>query len=153
MKDLRPQKRIAAKLLKCSKKRVWLDPDNYEKIKEAITKSDIRGLIHDKVIVSKQKKGISKVRARKRQIQKSKGRRRGPGSRKGTENARLSKKKAWINAVRSQRRLLKKLFDNRLIDKSTYRKLYLKVKGGFFRSVRHIKLFIEEHGLYKRNKK
>ena len=153
MKDLRPQKRIAAQLLKCSKKRVWLDPENYERIKEAITKSDIRGLIHDKVIISKQKKGVSKVRARKRQIQKSKGRRRGPGSRKGTENARLSKKKVWINKVRSQRKLIKKLFDNGLITKSTYGKLYLKVKGGFFRSIRHIKLFIEEQGFYKKNKK
>jgi len=138
------QKRLVAQILKCSKKRVKFDPDRLSDIKEAITKADIRNLIKDKAIMKIAKKGVSRVRVRKRLVQRRKGKQSGPGSRKGSRGARLPGKREWINKIRTQRGLLKKLKDKKIIDKKLYRDLYLKAKGGFFRSKRHIKLFLEE---------
>jgi len=53
------QKRIAASVLKCSPKRVIFDSTKLKEIKEAITRSDIRGLVIDGFISKKRKKGIS----------------------------------------------------------------------------------------------
>ena len=83
-------------------------------------------------------------------IFKRKGKRTGAGSRKGKKTARLSKKDAWMNKVRLQRKFLKELRDKELITKSDYHSLYQKSKGGFFRSKRHIKLYIDEHRLIKK---
>ena len=138
------QKRLAAGILKCSKKRIRLDPDSLSDIKEAITKADIRGLINDKVIIKVPAKGVSRVRARKRLVQRRKGKQKGPGSRKGSRGARLPRKREWINKVRAQRELLNRLREKKIIDGKLYRDLYLKSKGGFFRSKRHIKIYLEE---------
>jgi len=145
--QLKIQKRLAAQILKASKNDIWLDSSRLEEIKEGITKADIKSLIKDKAIKSKKKRGISRSRARKVKIQKLKGRRRGFGSKKGGKHARLSKKRSWINHIRIQRSFLQNLRDKEVIDKSSYRSLYLKSKGGFFRSKRHIKLYMQEHGL------
>ena len=150
--QLNTQKRLAAQILKCSKNRIWFDQDRLEDIKESITKADIRSLIGDNAIKEKPAKGVSRARARKIALQKRKGRRKGHGSRKGKKTARLRKKIAWANSIRIQRRFLKELRDKGIITKSTYQNLYLKAKGGFFRSKRHIKLYIEERNLAKTKK-
>tara|TARA_Y100000310_G_scaffold138289_2_gene137231 strand:+ start:34219 stop:34716 length:498 start_codon:yes stop_codon:yes gene_type:complete len=147
------RKRIAAQLLKCGENRVWFDPKRLSEVKEAITKSDIRALIRDLAVQKKPELGSSRVRARKRLMQKRKGRQQGAGSRKGKRTARLPRKRAWINRIRPQRDVLKKLNDSGLISPATYRLLYKKAKGGFFRSRRHIKLYLEEHKLIKQNEK
>ncbi|MBU0628308.1 MAG: 50S ribosomal protein L19e [Nanoarchaeota archaeon] len=141
--DLSNQKRLAADLCKCSPKRIRFDEDRLEDIKEAITKVDIRGLINDNAITKLNKRGVSRVRARKRLVQRRKGKQKGPGARKGSRGARLTSKRAWINKVRAQRQLLNAL-KGKTIDKKLYRELYLKSKGGFFRSKRHIKIHLEE---------
>ena len=143
------QKKIASRILKRSKKRVILDPERLEEIKEAITKHDLRNLIKDGAIVPIQSKGVSRVRARARQSQKKKGNRKGLGSRKGTKNARDNKKTVWMNTVRLQREFIKKLRENKIVETKTYSMLYKKVKGGFFRSKNHIKLYINEQRLVK----
>ncbi len=145
--DLSLQKRLAASVSDCSEKRIKFDNERLDEIKEAITKADIRGLIKDKAIIVKQKKGSSRFRARKKKKQKSKGRQKGFGSRKGKKKARMQQKKNWVNKVRLQRNFLSVLKDKGIITKPIYRGLYTKVKGGFFRSKRHIKLYIEEHNL------
>lgn len=145
--ELKLQKRLAADVFGCSKKRVWLDEDHPDEIKEAITKADIRSLINKGIIQIKPAKVTSRGRARHKRSQKRKGRRKGHGSRKGTHTARLSRKDTWKNAIRAQRDLIKYLVGKGIITRKTYRMLYLKSKGGFFRSRRHIKLFIEERGL------
>ncbi len=147
---LKTQKRLAAQILKCSKKRVWFDPSRLDEIKEGITKFDVRNLIREKAIKEKPVKATSRSRARKRIIQKRKGRLKGPRSRKGKKTARLPKKKNWMSKVRLMRAFLKEVRDKGLITKKDHRVLYLKVKGGFFRSKRHIKLYIEEQGLFKK---
>ena len=144
------QKKLAADVLKCSQKRIVFDRDRLADIKEAITKADIKSLIAGKAIRRKPVKGVSRARARVRMIQKRKGKRKGKGSRKGKRTARRSKKAAWINAMRSQRNLLKEMRDKEIISKSDYQMMYRKSKGGFFRSRRHIKMYIEEHNLAKK---
>ncbi len=146
---LKIQKRLAATILKTSKSKIKFDGDRLEDIKESITKVDIRNLIKDKAIEKVPIIGPSRVRARKQMEQKAKGKRRGQGSRKGKSTARLPKKERWMNHVRKQRELLKKLRDNKKITTGAYRDLYSKSKGGFFRSVRHIKMYINEKGLIK----
>lgn len=147
---LHVQKRLAASILKRSKSKVTIDTSRLEDIKEAITRFDVKSLIKDKAIKAKAVKGPSKVRARKIKAQKAKGRRNGLGSRKGKATARLSKKDTWMAKVRKQRLFLKELKDKKMLDSATYRNLYNKSKGGYFRSKRHIKLYIEENKLVKK---
>jgi large subunit ribosomal protein L19e len=141
------QKRISAQLMKCGIHRVAFDVERLSEIKEAITKIDIRSLIKQKVIKKLPEKGTSKIRHRKTLIQKRKGRQKGPGSKKGKKTARLPRKKAWMNKIRSQRDLLANLKDKKVVSTKVYRSLYSKATGGFFRSRRHIKLYIEEQKL------
>src|SRR3989338_2801452 len=136
--QLKVQKRLAAQILKRSPKRAWFDNDKLEEIKSSITKADLRGLIIDGAIKELPEKGVSRFRAKIRNIQRNKGRQKGPGSKQGSATARLPRKRSWIKKVRSQRNLLRSLKDGNLVDSLTHRDLYRKVKGGFFRSRRHI---------------
>ncbi len=147
---MKVQKRLAGKVLKCSPKRVRFDPEKLTEIKEAITRHDIKLLIGKKVITSIQKKGVSRSRANKILTQKRKGLRKGIGSRKGTANARENTKDVWMAKIRKQRAFIKKLYLSQTLDTRTYRDLYRKCKGNFFRSVRHIKLYLEEHKVFKK---
>jgi large subunit ribosomal protein L19e len=146
--ELKLQKRLASKVLKCSPKRVRFDSEQLTEIKEGITKGDIRSLVKGKAIQEKQKKGVSRFAAKARQKQRKKGRQRGAGTKKGTKNARSSKKREWINKIRLQRTFLRKVRENDIVTKGMYRSLYLKAKGGFFRSLRHMKMYMNEHGLF-----
>ena len=116
----------------------------------AITKFDIRGLINKGVISRRPIQGISKFHARKIKVQKKRGRRKGSGSRKGTFAARADEKFVWMNTVRAQRSFLKKLKSKKLVSTADCKTLYAKSKGGYFRSVQHMKLFINEQGLIKK---
>lgn len=144
------QRRLAASVMKCSPKRVWLDPTKADQIKEAITKQDIRGLVHNGVVQEKQERGISRGRARHRHSQQKKGRRKGHGSRKGVKTSRLPAKEQWMTKVRLQRVYLKMLRSKGLLESTGFRALYAKSKGGFFRSKRHVALYIEENNLIKK---
>jgi large subunit ribosomal protein L19e len=144
------RKKIAARLLKCSPKRVKLDPNEMAEIKEAITKDDLRGLIKDNVIQRIPKKGVSRVRAKEKQKKKARGQGTGLGKRKGKATARTPKKKKWMNAIRLQRKFLKELKDKEMLTTKTYRNLYMKSKGGFFRSKRHITIYMNEHNLIEK---
>lgn len=146
---LRLQKRLAARLLDCSPKRVRFDPVQLNDIKEGITKSDVRLLVSDKLVTKRPEKGVSRARARKTREQKRKGMRRGHGSKKGTPNANKPMKERWMEKVRVQRIFLKLLKEKERISLPTYRLLYRKSKGGYFRSKRHIKLYIDDQRLWK----
>jgi len=135
------QKKLAAKILKVGLGRVWLDPTKAKDIKAAITKADVRKLIQKGHIKSLPKKIKRPKEKRKR--------RKGRGRRKGAKHAKMTKKQRWMSTVRPLRKMLKELRDNEKIDRSTYRKLYLLVKGGMFRSRSHLKTYLEQHGLLK----
>jgi large subunit ribosomal protein L19e len=124
-----------------------------EDIKEAITKTDIRALVIDNAITRKPVKGISRVRARERHVQRTLGRQRGASTKKGKQTARSPRKREWINRVRLQRELIRNLKDKKLVDNITFRDLYQKIKGGFFRNKRHLKIYLSEHNLINRNNK
>lgn len=141
------QKRLAAKVLDCGVNRVRFSPAESEEIKKAITAFDIRRLVKKGIISKLSEKGVSRVRAKKRNIQRRKGRQSGHGSRKGTENARKSSKEKWVNSVRAQRALLERLREKSLITSETFKMLYRKVKGGYFRSINHIKIYLKDHKL------
>ncbi len=141
------QKRIAAQVLKCGKSRVKLK--EAQEVEEALTRQDVRDLVQKGEIYKEQKKGTSKFASKKRLAQKKKGRMRGMGKRKGTIGARKKDKTKWIETVRAQRSLLRELRDNGKIDVSLYRKLYMRVKGGFFRNRSHIMMYLKEHELLK----
>ncbi|WP_456471949.1 50S ribosomal protein L19e [Methanocaldococcus sp.] len=143
------QRRMAAEILKCGIDRVWIDPEHLEDVKAALSKDDIRALIKKGIIKKLQKKGISSARVKKLKEQRKKGRRRGPGSRRGAKGARTPPKEKWMNTIRALRKTLKELRDKGKIDSSTYRKLYRMAKGGAFRSRTHLYLYMKEHEILK----
>ena len=138
------QKRLAAQILKCSPHRIRFDPEQMEDIKAAITKADVRRLILGQALTVIPVATPSRARARHRHLQRQKGRQRGVGTRKGTKNARFNQKRVWIEKIRAQKALLLRLKESKKISPATYRELYRKAKGGFFRSLRHIQITISE---------
>ncbi len=143
MADLANQKRLAASILKVGVTRVWMDPEKLEDIATAITREDLRKLVEDGTIKRKAVIGISRGRARARDIKRARGHRKGQGSRRGAAGARAPKKEQWMRKIRAQRKVLKAMRDDeKTIDAHTYRILYRKAKGGEFRNVAHLKSYI-----------
>ena len=141
------QKKMAAQILKCGVNRVWVDPRYVDQVSGAVQKSDVRELIEEGLIKARPVKGTSRVRARKLTEQRSKGRRRGHGSRKGSARARLPKKNRWMRTIRSQRRTLKGMREEGTLQASEYRYYYRKAKGGSYRSIAHMKANMEIDGV------
>jgi len=142
--NLKPKKRLAGKALGVSPQKVKFDPEQLDEVKEAITLKDIVSLIKRKIVGKKKVNLKSRGKIRKNQEQKKKGRRRGAGSRKGTANARKDSKETWMEKIRTQRAYIKNLKEQGKVDTKTYRMLYRRSKGGFFRSKRHINLYLQE---------
>lgn len=151
MTDFTHQRRLAAKVMKCGVRRVWIadNPSVHEKVEEAVTRDDIRELVRFHGIQKIQKKGVSRGRARVQAAQKKKGRRKGHGSRRGGQNARSPKKRAWINTIRPIREELRTLRGEGKIDKSVYRKYYMRAKGGMFRSRAHMVSHLVSDGVLR----
>lgn len=147
--NLSKKKRMAASALKASPKRVIFNPERLEDISKAITKADVRSLKNEGAIAVLPKRGNSNVRSKKRKEQKRKGRRRGQGSRKGKKTARLPRKQSWMASIRSQRAYLQDFREKGYLENKVYRALYRKCCGGFFRSKRHIRIYMDEHNLLK----
>ena len=135
------QKKIAAKILKVGETKVWLDPTKVKDIEAAITKADIRRMIQ---------KGAIKVLKEKIERPRKEKRRKKTGRRKGKKYSVVTKKMRWISTVRPLRRMLKELKAKGQIDNKTYKNLYLLVKGGVFRNRSHLKIYLEQHGLLKK---
>jgi len=145
--NLRSQRRLASGILKVGENRVWIDPDEIEKVGSAITRDEVKRLIHEGIIQALPERGTSRGRGRALHQKRILGRRRGPGRRKGT---RRSRKKTWVEKIRSIRERLRHLRDRRMIERPVYRKLSLMAKGGSFRSAGHLDEYIESHQLVRR---
>jgi large subunit ribosomal protein L19e len=143
MSDVASQKRIVALVLKCGVNRVWFDPARLSDIENAISREDLRALVTDGAIKARQKKGVSRGRARARIAQRSYGHRKGPGKRKGAAGARKPSKTAWVQKIRAIRKALVELRTAGTIDRHMYRIIYRKAAGGQFRSVAHMKAQME----------
>ena len=147
--DLKNQKRMAAEILKCGENRVWIDPDKIEDVAECITRADVRTAIASGVIKAKPKSGTSYGRIRYAKGQKAKGKRNGPGSRKGTDNARVPDKRRWISTIRPIREELKQLRADGKITPSAYRLYYRRAKGGVYKNRRNLRMHMINAGHLK----
>jgi len=143
MSDIASQRRIVASVLKCGVNRVWFDPARLSDIENAISREDLRALVTEGAIKARQKKGVSRGRARARIAQRSYGHRKGAGKRKGAAGARKPSKTAWVQKIRAIRKVLVDLRTAGTIDRHMYRILYRKAAGGQFRSVAHMKAQLE----------
>jgi large subunit ribosomal protein L19e len=141
--DLTSQKRMAADIMDVGKDRVWIDPEDTEKVDEAITRQDIRNLIEGGTIKKKSEKGTSNARAKKIKQQKKKGQRKGQGSRKGKATARKGSKEKWMENIRAIRNRLKEMREEGEITDDEYWDLYDMAKGGFFRDSKHLENHVE----------
>ena len=148
--SLKSQRRMAAEILKVGESRVWIDPERIGDVELAISREEIRRLIHEKAIRKIPERGVSRGRARVIREKKKKGRRRGYGSRQGPKGARHSRKKAWIIRIRAQRKRLRELRDRHMITESVYRRLYIMAGSGVFRSVSSLERHIDMHNLRRR---
>jgi len=150
MTDLKSQRRLAAQILKVGQNRVWIDPERIDDAEAAITREEIRKLIHEGIVKHLPEKGISRARARTLHAKKKKGLRSGPGSRTGSPRARISKKEAWTSKIRALRNRLRKLKTNKTVTESTYRKMYTMASSGRFESVADLERYLKSHELWRK---
>ena len=148
--SLKSQRRLAAEILKVGESRVWIDPERIDYVETAITREEIRKLIHEKVVKSLPEKGVSRSRARVLNEKRKKGLRKGPGGKSGPARSKISKKQAWMNRIRPLRRRLNELKDTRAITVSNYRKLYDMSESGVFESKADLERYIRTHGLWRK---
>ena len=141
---------MAAQILKVGQNRVWINPERMDDVEAAITRDEVRKLIHEKVIVSLPEAGVSRSRAKMVREKKRMGRRKGAGSRTGSSHAKISKKEAWMSKIRSLRKRLRELKTDRIITESTYRKVYAIAGSGRFESVAELERYLRAHDLWRK---
>jgi len=150
MTNLTSQRRLASRILKVGKNRVWIDPQKIEDVESAITREEVRKLVHEKIISATPIQGVSRGRAKVIQEKKRRGRRKGPGSRSGTPRAVVTKKEAWMIKIRSLRRRLRALKANRTVTEAQYRELYMIAGSGRFVSIADMERYAKAHDMWRK---
>jgi len=150
MTDLKSQRRLAAQIMKIGQNRIWIDSERMDDAETAITREEIRKLIHEGVIKALPERGISRSRARILHKKKKKGLRSGIGSRTGSPRARVSRKEAWMSRIRALRKRLRTLKTKRIIAETAYRNLYKMASSGRFESVADLERYLKAHELWRK---
>jgi large subunit ribosomal protein L19e len=119
-------------------------------VEGAITREEVRKLIHEKIIVSLPVKGVSRSRAKSIRGKKKLGRRSGPGSVTGAGYAKVTKKEAWMIRIRALRRRLRELKASRVITEATYTQYYRMAGSGRFESMAELERNLKEHDLWRK---
>jgi large subunit ribosomal protein L19e len=127
-----------------------MNPDNIDDVETAITREEIRKLIHEGIIKRLPEKGVSRARAKVIHAKKKRGKRGGPGTRTGSAHARISKKEAWMSKIRALRKRIRELKAARTITESNYRKLYKMASSGRFASVADLERYLKAHELWRK---
>jgi len=148
--SLKSQRRLAAELLKVGTNRVWIDPNRIEDVEVAITRAEIRKLIHEGTIKQMSAKGVSRVRARVLHQKKKKGLRRGPGTHQGSSGAKITKKEAWMLKIRALRKKLREWKTSRAITEDAYRRLYRVAGSGAFGSIAEMERYAKTHDMWRK---
>ncbi len=137
-------KRLAADILDVGRNRVRiktpLSENEQKQIDESITRLNVKDLITDKLVTIIDVKGRKKKEKKKRKTR---------GKRKGKKYATISEKTRWMERVRAQRKYLLKLLEDGTLEKSNKRKIYLKIKGGSFRSKQAMYAYLKDNKLVK----
>jgi large subunit ribosomal protein L19e len=150
MTNLTNQRRLAAQIMKVGKNRVWIDPQRIEDVESAITREEVRKLVHEQIIKASAIQGVSRGRAKVIQSKKRRGRRKGPGSKSGTPRAVITKKEAWMLKIRALRRRLRELKANRTVTEGTYRDLYMIAGSGRFVSIADMERYAKAHDMWRK---
>jgi large subunit ribosomal protein L19e len=138
-------KRVAADILDRGVSAVRINSNSIGDAEKAMTREDVKRLIKNGgVFALKAKKNVS-LNSKRLKERREKGRGRGPGKRKGTSRARQGDK--WMKKVRSQRKLLKALRSEGVIDRATFKRFYVLIKGNSFADKKTILLHLNEQGV------
>jgi ribosomal protein L19E len=131
-------KQIASQILNSGVSRIKILPNAIEDVKKALTRSDIKKLIEEKKIIAVAKKQKMKKERKKKSVKK--------GSAKARKSVR------WEDIVRAQRRLLKKLKEEKKITNQTFKKVYKLIKSGNFSSKSSLLTFLKDQKLLEETK-
>ncbi|KAI5171307.1 large subunit ribosomal protein L19e [Nematocida sp. LUAm3] len=148
--DLTRVREMAAKVMECGKNKIWMDPAEITRIAEGKTEEQVKQMAEDGLLIRRPDIGQSRGRCRQFRFERSLGRHRGFGRRKGTRNARFPEKRIWILRIRAIRKDLKEIRAEGRIDRAMYRKVYLKAKAGCFKSRKMMKEYIVNEELRKK---
>ncbi|MGB9719172.1 MAG: 50S ribosomal protein L19e [Candidatus Anstonellales archaeon] len=134
-------KRLAADIMRIGMNRVRIKPDSLGKVKEALTREDVKALIKDGIVYKVPPKGNASLNKRTKKKR--------AGKRKGAKYSRKGRKSAWMERIRSLRSYLAKLLKEGKLDKSKKREIYAKIKGGHFKGKRPLYTYLKEVGYIK----
>merc|ERR1740117_1315407 len=89
---LRLQKRLAAAVLKCGQRKIWLDPNETSEIGNANSRQNVKKLVKNGLIIKKAAVVHSRSRANRRHAERQAGRHTGYGKRRGKGNTFKNKR-------------------------------------------------------------
>jgi len=83
-------------VLKCGKRRIWMDPNESNEIGLANSRMAIKKMVKDGLVMRRNVQIHSRSRARRHLESKRKGRHTGMGKRRGTRESRMPSKVLWV---------------------------------------------------------